>query len=548
MNFKTIKAVIAVLMAPLAMIPPTALAQSGKAKFDVMETTIDQIHAAMKEHKLTAHELVQDYLDRINAYNQTINCVIATNKDALADADKLDAEFKATGKFAGSLHGIPVLIKDQVDVANMPTTLGSVLFKNYVPPLDSVVVGKLRAQGAIILGKATLGEFGGGDAFGSGFGVTHNPYDLDRTVGGSSGGSGACLSANLSTLAVGEEGFASIRRPSAWNSTVGMRPTPGLVSRTGIYAGWPEKTGQLGPMARTVADMAKMLDVMVGYDPEDPLTSLGVGNTPTVSYTTFLKKDGLKGARIGVIRESMGDHSEPDSEDFKEVDVVFNKAVDELKAAGAILVDPLPTLDIKEALALRDAPPGEAEESFENWVKRNPNTPYHTIEEVKKNPDVVKILPHPKEQLWEKPTPPPDPLKYEKFAVARDKLAFQLWNLMAQDNLDAIVFKTVEHQPTLIKEGLNPPYYNQRGVTSINTFLIYAAAMNVPAGFTTDNLPVGLTFFGRPFSEPTLFKLAYSYEQATHHRIPPKTTPSLSAGETTSSLRTTGNGDQRGAQ
>ncbi|MDP9037706.1 MAG: amidase family protein [Acidobacteriota bacterium] len=511
------------------VVPAPARGQAAKPKFDVMEATVEQIHAAMREHRLTAHELVQDYLDRIQAYNTTINCVIATNNQALADADKLDAEFKSTGHLAGSLHGIPVLIKDQVDVANMPTTLGSVLFKDYVPPTDSVVVAKLRGQGAIILGKATLGEFGGGDAFGSGFGVTHNPYDLDRTVGGSSGGSGACLSANLSTLALGEEGFASIRRPSAWNSTVGMRPTPGLVTRTGIYAGWPEKTGQLGPMARTVADMAKMLDAMVGYDPADPLTALGVGNVPSVSYATFLKKDGLKGARIGIIRESMGDHSEPDTDDYKKVDVVFEHAVGELKAAGAVVIDPLPTLNIKEALAARANAPGEAEESFENWVSRNPSTPYHSLEDVKKNPDVVKILPYTKEQTWEKPAPPPDPAKYARFIVARDKLAYQLWNLMAENRLDAIVFKTVEHQPTLIKDGLNPPYYNQRGVTSINTFLIHAAALSVPAGFTTDNLPVGITFFSRPFSEPTLLKLAYSYEQTTHHRVAPKSTPALSS-------------------
>ncbi len=517
------------LVAGLCGTQITSMAQTESAKFDVMETTVDKIHAAMKEGRLTSHELVQDYLDRIQAYNPAINCVIATNKDALADADKLDAEFKASGKFAGPLHGIPVLIKDQVDVANMPTTLGSVLFKNYVPPADSVVVAKLRKAGAIILGKATLGEFGAGDAFGSFFGVTHNPYDLARTVGGSSGGSGSCLSANLSTLAIGEEGFASIRRPSAWNSIVGMRPTPGLVTRTGIYAGWPEKTGQLGPMARTVTDLARMLDVMVGYDPEDPMTSLGVGNTPTVSYTTFLKEDGLKGARIGIIRESMGDHSEPDTEDFKKVDTAFDKAVEELKAAGAVLVDPLPTLHIKEALALRAAPDGEAEESFENWVKRNPNSPYHTLADVKSQPDVTKIIPLPKEQTWANPAPPPDPAKYAAFVIARDRLAYAIWNLMAEDHLDAIVFKTVEHQPTLIKDGLNPPYYNQRGVTSLNTFLIHAAAMSVPAGFTTDHLPVGITFFGRPFSEPTLLKLAYSYEQATHHRIPPTTTPALTA-------------------
>jgi amidase len=515
----------------LIAIGTLAPAQETKKRFEVMEATIDQIHTSMHSGSLTAHQLVQAYLDRIATYNPNINCVIATNKQALADAAKLDAEYKATGKFVGPLHGIPVLIKDQVDVADMPTTLGSVLFKDYVPPVDSVVVNKLRGAGAVILGKATLGEFGGGDAFGSLFGVTHNPYDLDRTVGGSSGGSGACVSANFSTLAVGEEGFASIRRPSAWNSIVGMRPTPGLVTRTGIYAGWPEKTGQLGPMARTVTDMAKLLDIMVGYDPEDPMTSLGVGHIPNSSYTTFLKRDGLKGARIGVIREVMGYETEPDTEDFKKVDTVFDHAIDELKAAGAVVLDPLPDMHINQALATRASVPGESEESFENWVKRNPNSPYKTIDDIKKQKDVDKILPLPKSKTWSTPAPPPDVTRYYKFVVARDNLAYALWNLMAKEHLDAIVFKTVEHQPTLIKDGLNPPYYNQRGTTSLNTFLIHAAAINVPAGFTSQNLPVGITFFGPPFSEPTLLKLAYSYEQATHHRMPPPTVPDLKASK-----------------
>jgi amidase len=189
-------------------------------------------------------------------------------------------------------------------------------------------------------------------------------------------------------------------------------------------------------------------------------------------------------------------------------------------------------LHIEEAQALRASVPGEAELSFENWVKRNPNTPYHTLEEVKKNPDVVKIIPLPKEENWARPTPPPDPMKYYKFTVARDNLAYAVWNIMAEYHLDAIVFKTVEHQPTLIKDGLNPPYYNQRGTTSLNTFLIHAAAMSVPAGFTSDHLPVGITFFGKPFSEPTLLRLAYSYEQATHHRVPPKSVPDLLARST----------------
>src|SRR5204862_6057717 len=175
-----------------------------------------------------------------------------------------------TSRFVSPLHGVPIIIKDQADVKGMPTTLGSVLFKNYYPDRDAFVVEKLKNAGAIILAKATLGELGGGDTHGSLFGSTRNPYDIDRTVGGSSGGSAASVSANFSTVAIGQEGLASIRRPSTWNCITGMRPSAGLVSRGGVYGCWPEIFGSLGPMARTVKDLSTLLDVMVGYGPEDP--------------------------------------------------------------------------------------------------------------------------------------------------------------------------------------------------------------------------------------------------------------------------------------
>lgn len=526
--YSWIAATITVLLA----IPPAASAQSHEknARFDVMETTIEKVHRAMKEGKLTAHELVQDYLDRINAYDKNgpgINCIITLNNDALAEADKLDAELKQTGNFVGSLHGIPILVKDQVDAAGMPTTLGSLVFKNYFPPQDSFVVAKLRAQGAIILGKTTLGEFGGGDSYGSLFGATHNPYDLARTVGGSSGGSGACTTANLTTVAVGEEGFASIRRPSTWNDIVGMRPTAGLVSRTGMYDGYPSPVGSLGPMARSVTDLAKLLDVMVGYDPEDPVTALGVGNAPTVSYTNFLKEDGLKGARIGIIREPFGNNSDPASDDFKKVDAVFDKAVEELKAQGAIVIDPIVIPDLNKLIAMRAASAEESAASLEHWLSRNPSSPYKTRADVQNSPDIGKIIPPPKAATWTKTAKPADPIKYEEYLVARQQLMINVLKVMADYKLDAIVHKSVEHQPSFIKDGLNPPYVSSKGVPHLNTFLIYASSMTVPAGFTVDHLPVGITFFGRAYAEPELLKLAYSYEQATHHRIPPKTTPAL---------------------
>ena len=207
--------------------------RSAAASFDVMETTVEDVHKAYSSGQLSARQLTQMYLDRIEAYDKhgpKINCVITVNPKALEEADALDAAFKKSG-FVGPLHGIPVVFKDQMDVAGIRTTLGSVVFEKYVPTQDSFVVDKLRKAGAIVLAKVTLGELGGGDTFGSLFGETHNPYDLERTAGGSSGGTGAAVAANFATVGIGQEGFASIRRPSTWNSIVGMRPTAGLVSR-----------------------------------------------------------------------------------------------------------------------------------------------------------------------------------------------------------------------------------------------------------------------------------------------------------------------------
>src|ERR1051325_1661010 len=228
--------------------------------FQVVETTIADIHNAYRVGGLTARRLVQIYLDRINAYDKkgpAINSVISFNPKALDEADRLDAVFKTSGLMA-PLHGIPVLVKDQADVAGMPTTLGSVLFKDFMPRQDGFVVSQLRKAGVIFLGKATLGELGGGDTHGSLFGSTRNVYDLERTAGGSSGGSGASVSANFCAVSVGQEGFASIRRPSIWNGVAGMRPTMGLVSRGGVYGGRPALQWHLRAVGRPVSPPAQL--------------------------------------------------------------------------------------------------------------------------------------------------------------------------------------------------------------------------------------------------------------------------------------------------
>ncbi len=486
--------------------------------FNVIETTIEQVHAAYKSGALTCRQLVQTYLDRIGTYDKSgpaLNAIITINSQALQEADRLDAAFKAAG-FVGPLHGIPIIMKDQGDAVGMPTTLGSVLFKDYSPDRDAFVVDKLKKAGAIILAKATLGELGGGDTHGSLFGSTKNPYDLERTAGGSSGGSGASVSANFCTVAVGQEGFASIRRPSTWNCVAGMRPTAGLVSRSGVYAGWPSVNGSLGPMARSVTDLAKLLDVMVGYDPDDPVTARGVGQV-NGSFTKFLDAAGLNGARIGILRESMGYDAEPGADDFNKIAELFDKAVADLKAAGAEIVDPVVIPDLKSLLAKRATNSQDEEESFHVWMKRSQKPPYSSRQEAMSTAEFQKVTKRSRDR-WTKV--PSDDAHYE-YLKARDQLMTNLLQVMAEHRLDAIVHKSVEHQPTLIKDGVNPPFVDQKGAPHINTFLVFVPSVVVPAGFTRDNLPGGITFLGRPYDDGNMIRFAYAYEQATHHRKPP---------------------------
>jgi Asp-tRNA(Asn)/Glu-tRNA(Gln) amidotransferase A subunit family amidase len=518
--FRTAVRIASVGLSVMLTLAPDRTVGAKQQRFDLMETTIADVHAAFKAGELTSRALVRGYLDRIEAYDRggpMINSVITVNPKALDDADAMDVAYKKSGP-VGPLHGIPVVLKDQMDVAGLPTTLGSLVLKDNVPVRDAFVTEKLKKAGAIVLAKVTLGEMGGGDSYGSLYGVSRNPYDPERTAGGSSGGTGAAVSANFATIGVGQEGFASIRRPSAWNSIVGMRPTPGLVSRSGVWAGWPSRRGSLGPMTRTVADLATLLDVMVGYDPDDPVTALGVGHVPK-SYVESLDPNGLKGSRIGILRTPMGYDTSPESEDFKNVTAVFDKAVAALKAGGATVVDPIEIPRLNELLARRGAGGGEGlGDGGAEYFARNPASPFKTSEDVRKSPEYSKVV-------RRRSDPPVGPGLSE--SVARDELNLEVMKVMADHRLDAIVHKAVEHTPTLIRDGINPPYVNQKGAPHLNTFLIYAASLVVPAGFTAQGLPVGITFFGRPYAEPSLIKMAYAFERTTRHRRPPKFTPAL---------------------
>src|SRR5713226_1100506 len=301
--------------------------------FHLMETSMAYIHEAMQAGTLTCHNLVRQYLERIHAYDQqgpAINSMLYVNPASLEHADAFDRDFERTHKLK-PLGCIPIVLKDNFDTADMPTTAGAVTLKGAQPEKDAFAVQRLREAGAIILGKANLQEFaGGGISVSSLGGQVKNPYDLTRTPGGSSCGTGAAVAANFAAAGTGSDTGGSIRSPSSANSLVGLRPTRGLISRDGIVpVSFTQDT--IGPMTRNVSDIARLLDVMAGYDPNDPVTGLSVGNIPE-TYTAFLQ-NGLKGARLGVLTNAFGHGPE-----YDEVNTVMAKAIEALKEQGAVIV------------------------------------------------------------------------------------------------------------------------------------------------------------------------------------------------------------------
>lgn len=333
------------LVLALPMLSKHAHAQGGK--FPLEETTIADVHTALQKRELTCVQLVQQYLARIERYNKTLNAILHINPNALETARKLDASYAANGKLSGPLHCIPVSVKDAIDTVEMPTTGGSTApFANLNAPADSTVVAKLRAAGAIILAKTNLDEFGRGSTGLSTLGgQTKNPYDATRIPGGSSGGSGAAVAANLTLVALAEETGVSIRNPAANSNIVGIAPTQGLVSRNGVI---PISFTQdrVGPYARTVRDAATVLQVLAGYDPNDPVTAASRGRIPREGYSATLSAKGFAGARLGVVRQFMTAWTPADKES---VDIA-ERAIEDMKKAGAVVVDV--SADLDKALAL----------------------------------------------------------------------------------------------------------------------------------------------------------------------------------------------------
>jgi len=493
-------------------------------RFELMEATIAGVHAAFASGRLTCHALVQSYLDRITAYDKSgpaLNAIQFVNPRALEQADSLDAVWKSKGS-RGSLHCVPVLLKDQVETSTMPTTYGSVLFKDFTPKRDATIVRRLMGAGAIILAKTTMGEFAS-RFVGSGFGIVRNAYDPTRNPSGSSGGSASGVAANFGLVGIGEDTGGSIRGPAAVSSLVGLRPTTPLVSRFGMMPANPTQD-TMGPIARCVADAARVLDVIAGYDPNDPVTAETVGHVPA-SYLTALKPDALRGVRVGVLRTRRDSAVARAPEEFAKVRTVMEQALADLRKLGVEVVDSfvIPTLTDR-----RVGNDFETEQATDAYLAEHANAPVKTLKDILLAGTVNPWRARGLMDLVGKRTTDPG---YLTVMQQRAALRTQVLKAMADARLDAIVYATYDAPPTPIADDVltnsrTADAYGRgdnRGLSPTIGF----PALTVPAGFTSDSLPVGLEFLGRPFTEATLLSYGFAYEQATKHRRPPVTTPAL---------------------
>ncbi|MBW8782803.1 MAG: hypothetical protein JF599_13080 [Verrucomicrobia bacterium] len=498
-------------------------------ELDLSTATIPDLQAAMEKGTLTSEKLMQLYLARIAAYDQQgpkLNAVIVLSKDPLAEARALDAERKA-GKVRGPLHGIPILVKDVFDVAGLPTAGGFKPMAASFPARDGFVVHQLRAAGAIVFGKLNQSDwFGIAPRAGSTLaGQVHNPYDLTRIPGSSSSGTAASVASWFCTAGLGSDTGGSVQTPAADTNLYSIAATRGTISRTGQICS-STTTERAGPICRNMTDLAVMLTAMVGFDAEDLVTAQSIGRLPAEPYTAFLKKDGLKGARIGVIRALFRGGPR-----FAEGHRLAAQALERLKDAGAVLVDPT-DLDFDLIAALGEASLGNFERKFaHNWyLSRLPaDAPIHSVDEmIAKAPDIVSSSVRQAAKVVSLDHNPEYLARLKKQEMIRNALVA----LMDKHHLDALVYpyKTSPAAKIVGSDTGRDPEETAAGNanTSANTGL---PALVLPAGLTKEGLPIGLQFLARPWAEPTLITLGYAYEQASPPRQPPALVPAL-PGET----------------
>jgi Asp-tRNA(Asn)/Glu-tRNA(Gln) amidotransferase A subunit family amidase len=510
-----------VILAAAALAP--ALSSQQPSPFRLEETTIAQIHAAFRSGSLTCRALVDLYLARIEQYDKrgpSLNAIVMVNPDATKDADDLDRRFRQSGP-TGPMHCIPVIVKDNYETVEMPTTAGSLSLKDMMTGRDAFVVKRLRAAGAVMIAKSNMAEFAFSpvETVNSILpGYTRNPYDTRRVTAGSSGGSAAAAAANFGAIALASDTGDSIRGPASHQALVGLRSTMGLVSRAGVVP-LNLAADVAGAVTRTVADTAAVLQVIAGDDPDDAVTASSRGHVDA-NYAAALRADALKGARLGVLHQA---YDTPTLD--REVDDVFRGALGELRNLGAEVIDPVAVDGLD---AMRRAQGGGCNQ-FKYDLNRylgglGDRAPMHSLDDIVKSrrfhPSIQQRL-ESAQGADDMPGQSPGCRSRDEF---REKLRAAVLKLMDDRQLDALIYPTWSNPPRLIGD-LNTPGGDNNQLFAPSTGF---PAITVPMGYTRGgSLPAGLQFFGRAWSEATLLRLAYSYEQATHHRRPPAATPPL---------------------
>ena len=535
-------------MATLSMAMPTSAQPASGETFTLEEATIADISRAFADGSLTCVRLTQLYIDRIAAYDDAgprINSVATVDPDVLEVAAALDAEYARSGP-RSDLHCIPVLLKDNIDTHDMPTTNGSVILEDAIPPDDAFITARLREEGALILGKAEMGEFAGG-SYNTINGQVVNPYNAKRGTGGSSAGSGAAIAANLAVLAVGTDTSTSVRGPAAYNGIVGLRPTTGLVSRDGIA---PKNLtfDSAGPMARTVTDTAIMMRALTGVDEADPLSVEvyedypgGNPGDPGIDYLSHLDDEALDGARLGVVRTFFG--GDP------EIDAMVEEALATLEEQGATLVDIELDPEFVEFYItnggsnIRHIADYRFKEEFEDYLATfGPDVPKTVEEFIEIYEEDVSQSPLPVEasvlNLLQRSltTSTDDPAFHDLIERVLPAATEYKLSLFEDNDVDALVFPYETSFATPINnpvETIADPTFVRSDVPKPSTFAGYSSVgfpgVVVPMGFGSQGLPMDLSFMGRPYSEGELLGLAYDYEQASRHRAAPEGFPDLPA-------------------
>jgi Asp-tRNA(Asn)/Glu-tRNA(Gln) amidotransferase A subunit family amidase len=491
-----------------------AQAQPQRVPFRFMESSILETHDALEAGTITSEQLVQMYLARIDAYDKkgpAINAMIRMNPNALAEARALDADRRANSKKQrGPLYGVPMLLKDNYDTFDMPTSAASLSLATSVAPDDAYLTRRLREAGAIFVGKTNMHEFADGiTTISSLGGQTLNPYDLTRNPGGSSGGTGAGISANFATVGMGSDTCGSIRIPSSHNSLTGLRVTQNLTSRDGIIPlSLTQDVG--GALARNVTDLAVVLDATTGFDPNDPVTQVGIGHTAS-SYLPFLQTGKIKGARFGLMTDVL-----VTTPADQEVANVILAAADELRGLGATVINvAIPDFANVSNVSVINF---EFRENLDAYLAATPNAPYKTMQEI-----FNSGLFHPSltNALIGALNPANSTTSPTYLARLQGRVTFKqaLVKAMEDNQLDALIYPTIRQKPITVpntaQPGSNCRVSAQSGLPAIS----------VQVGFTPTSsgppIPVGMEFLGREFTEGDLLGLAYSWEQATHHRRPP---------------------------